>query len=154
MADQTFNDPKSKKSTFFDRLIGYTNESDILLNGFHTKALIDSGSMITTVSEEFYSKLDPQPILHSMEQISVTGADGREIPYKGYIEVEVQIPHVSSDTYAVPVLVVNNTDYNLTVPVIIGTNMIRMLNNIPGERLPEVWKTADLSMSASSVVTV
>ena len=50
-----------KKSDFFSRLIGNSNISTVEINGKSASALIDSGSMITTLSEEFYNSLDPKP---------------------------------------------------------------------------------------------
>ena len=41
------------KSILADRLVGSANESEIFIYGAKTSALIDSGSMITSISESF-----------------------------------------------------------------------------------------------------
>ncbi|XP_062598216.1 uncharacterized protein LOC134259630 [Saccostrea cucullata] len=43
-----------------------------------------------------------------------------------YIEVELQIPFLSLNPFYVPVLVTKGTEYNSKVPIIIGTNVIRL----------------------------
>lgn len=144
--DQGNNDPtetsiETTKQPLFERLIGYSNEADIVFEGKHVKALVDTGSMITSVSELFYTNLTDRPPLHKLTELQLRGADGKEIPYLGYIEANIELQ--ASDPpklLQVPVLVVNNTDYNLSVPVIIGTNAIKMLED--SDMLPSVWKTA------------
>lgn len=47
------------------------------------------------------------------------------MPYYGYIEIDVQstgVPH--GETQACILLVVPDTDYNQTVPVLLGTNVL------------------------------
>ena len=110
-------------------MIGSSNEDNILICGVNTLGLLDSGSRITSISEAFYETLDPKPTLHSITEfgLSVTCANGTELPYKGYIEADIVVPSLGNTTYKAPVLVVENTDYNRRVPVIIGTNVIRFV---------------------------
>ena len=51
-----------------------------------TRALIDCGSMITCISEEFQS-LNPIPELHSISEFGLTihSANGTVLPYSGRI---------------------------------------------------------------------
>ena len=95
--------------------------------------------------------MNPQPVLHQLSElkVSVTGAGGDDIPYLGYIEVDIQLPQINDNVYTVPVLIVYNTDYNLTVPVLIGTNVIKMLDNVEHDSLPSEWKAALLSITAN-----
>ena len=44
---------KSVKPTLLERMVGSSNESYIIINGVKTSGLIDSGSMITSISESF-----------------------------------------------------------------------------------------------------
>ena len=44
-------------------LVGITNEANILVNGTECKALLDTGSTVSTISQTFYDKLsDKVPI--------------------------------------------------------------------------------------------
>lgn len=77
-----------------DRLVGGSNESEIIVSGVKTKALIDSGSVVTCISEEFYNSLHPKPELFSITEfgLSVHSANGGELPYRGYIELDICVP--------------------------------------------------------------
>ena len=103
-------------------MIRSSNEENILICGVDTLGLLDSGSRITSFSEAFYETLDPKPTFHSITEfgLSVTCANGTELPYKGYIEADIVVPSLGNTSY----LVVKNTYYSRHVPVIIGTNVI------------------------------
>ena len=44
-------------------MVGNANEGVAVLCGIETKVLVDSGSMVTLVSESFYNNLNPKPLL-------------------------------------------------------------------------------------------
>ena len=147
------NSPSTKeeeKKSFFSRLVGCSNIGDIVINGKETSGLVDTGSQITSVSESFYKSLDPVPELGDIKDfdidLSVQGAAGNNLPYKGYIETQVSVPFLSNRVLDVPILVVSDTDYNLQVPVIIGTNIIDRCksacasNHVSVEEIPPVWQ--------------
>ena len=108
------------------RLVGNSNESPIEINGIETLALIDSGSQITTLSEEFYNNMNPKPELYSMEEIGlkVKGAGGHTLTYLGAIVCTIEVPFLVDQPIEIAALVLPTTDYSLTVPVIVGTNAI------------------------------
>ena len=57
------------------------------INGKSASALIDSGSMITTLSEEFYNSLDPKPDFVDIGQfnLKIEAACGNTVSYSGCI---------------------------------------------------------------------
>ena len=142
--------PKSadcSKSDLLKRMVGKSNDTEIFIAGVKTVGLIDSGSQITSVSESFYQSLEPKPTLHDVKELglSVTSAGGSQLPVKGYIEVDVSLPFISDFVIPVPVLVVNNTDFNSQVPAIIGTNVIKLCKSFSSGSetdIPEQWKLA------------
>ena len=79
------NESETKKSSLFDRIVGSANESTVYINGVETSGLIDTGSMITSVSKSFYKSLSPLPHLHDITDLglSIQGANGQSLPYKG-----------------------------------------------------------------------
>ena len=97
--------------------------------------------MITSVSESFYEFLNPVPKLHNITEfgLSVLGANGGHLPYIDYIEADISVSQLGNDTYQIPLLVVFDTEYNSRIPVIIGTNVIRLYKdskhnfNVPDE---------------------
>ena len=94
-------------------------------------ALIDSGSMVTTVSKTFYDKCLRQQ--HPMEKVEIVmdieGAAGQYVPYLGVTEVNFALPGVVMEELWTPALVVPDTNFSKRVPVIIGTNVISVLKS-------------------------
>lgn len=104
---------QQNSDSLFSRLVGESNDIEIFINGFKTKALIDSGSMVTCISEEFFKCLNPMPDLHDMSELglNVQSANGSLLPYSGYVELKICVPCFSNSLYAIPALVVPQTNY-------------------------------------------
>ncbi|XP_062572826.1 uncharacterized protein LOC134234798, partial [Saccostrea cucullata] len=141
------------------RLVGRSNEADITVFGTKTKALIDSGSMVTCISESFYQSLKPMPELLSLTNfgLSVRSANGSELPYKGYIEMQINVPCMNDFSCHIPALVVPETNYTKNVPVIIGTNFIRLCRQncekmSQTSDIPDEWQLAFESMNDETPV--
>ena len=119
--------------------------------------LIDSGSQVTTVCEEFCRTLDPSPPIVPMEDfnLKLQGPDGKDLEYLCCIRVQVglKFQDTSIDTLA---LVVPTTRYNSAVPLIIGTNVIRrakVAQNTAAD-VPLAWQNAFISMHSGLVGVV
>ena len=54
-----------------DRMIGNKNESDIEICGVKCKALIDTGSSMTTLSQSFYDSMHKKPELLALTHLSL-----------------------------------------------------------------------------------
>jgi hypothetical protein len=138
----------SKKTKSYDRIFGNNNVGDINIEGNTTKGIIETGSMVTTMSIDFYNSLVNKPTLHSLDQfnLQVNAANGEIVPYLGYIETRMKVPFIKDKSFEVPVLVVPMTENNITLPVIIGTNFIRIcgseIENNQHTDLPEAWNMA------------
>ena len=133
-------------------MVGHTNEVEVLINAASCRGLLDSGSMVSSISESFYSALDPKPELHSLTDFSldVSSANGSSVPYMGYVVVDIGIPTVDLDPVSVPVLIVQDTKYSSTVPVIIGTNVLNFFKTTaPSDKVPVEW--SDVFSVLSSV---
>ncbi len=52
-------------------LLGQANETPVHINGQHFRALLDSGSMISTISQSLYISLDPRPKLENLADFSL-----------------------------------------------------------------------------------
>ena len=147
---------KSPNKETNPRLIGKANESTISFCGVEAKALLDSGSQVTTVSEEFYNSLDPRPPTADSEEIDLKGPDGRSIPYIQCIEVTVGASFLPGQEIETLALVVPTTAYHAQVPIIIGTNVIRVYDNIcehDDDVRPE-WKVAFVALHSGFVGSV
>ena len=110
-------------------MVAPANVGGLLICGVETTGLIDSGSMITPISESFYRAMDPVPELGDTRNfgidLAVYVANGSRLAYCGYIKADVSLPKLGPIMHGIPILVVKYTEYNKTVPAIIGTNIIR-----------------------------
>lgn len=136
-------------------MVGHSNDCVLYIYGQKTNALIDTGSMVTCISENFYESLEHKPVIRDLQdfQLNVYGAGGNVLPFLGYIEAEVRIPCLTENPFFVPVLVrkLSNSDNDSEIRVIIGTNVIRSCKEMVSEldcssNIPEVWNLAFKSM--------
>ena len=79
MAEQTEDSEKNpecstNKKSLLKRMVGKTNESTITING----QSIDTGSDITTMSDQCFFSMDPRPELRSISdfKLNIKGASG------------------------------------------------------------------------------
>lgn len=136
------------------RMVGHPNESKIVINGLETRALIDTRSMVTCMSEKFYQSLHCKPKLHDIQdfELKVYNADGNSLPFFGYVEVELQIPFLSMNLMYVPALVTKGTEYNCQVLIIVCTNIIRLCkeySNSADVIIPDEWKLTFTNLSTN-----
>ncbi len=107
-------------------LFGESNEADVILNGFRCTALLDTGSTVSTISQQYYEEhfadLDVNPL---QQLLSIECANGATLPYSGYIEADLQMVGLTAvGVMPVLLLVVPNSKYNCKVPILIGTNVL------------------------------
>ena len=68
------------------RLVGEVNESKVIIEGQETRALLDTGSQLSSISWTWVKKLNLEPKqLQSI--LRIEGLGGLEVPYLGYVEV-------------------------------------------------------------------
>ena len=130
-------------------MIGNSNESLVTFCGKEALGLIDSGSQVTTVCEEFYRTLDPPPPEVPIQDFNlvVHGPDGKELDYLCCVAVTVEVPFQTTPIHTLA-LVVPNTRYNSQVPLIIGTNVIReaKVDQCTDSNVPTEWQNAFISL--------
>ena len=139
-------------------MIGKGNEDVININNVPVKALLDTGSEISTITEECLDQLDPRPKIRSMDDfgLDIKAAGGHSIPYKGYVFVAVSAPFNNGVSQSIPILVVSLTEYNETVPVIVGTNILERLHEVKTDKsqIPDSWNTAFKALISPQVGVV
>ena len=135
--------------------MGCSNETSVIINSVETTALTDSGSMVTTISEEFYKTLSPLPPLYDVE-LKVEGAGGNAIQHLGCMECFVEVPFLAEEVISVGAIVVLTMQYSLKVPVIIGTNVISLLKEKCNKaaQVPKQWNNAFISVQQSRIGVV
>ena len=77
-----------QKETVLDRAVGESNETAVLVNNQRFISLIDTGSMVSTISESAYKTFRDKPVLQSLDSLGLklTMADGSKLSYIGYIQ--------------------------------------------------------------------
>lgn len=137
-------------------MIGRANESTITFCGVETKALLDSGSQVTTVSKQFYDSLNPKPPTAEIEELVLKGPDGRSIPYLKCIVVTVAANFLPDKEVDALALIVPTTAYHAEVPIVIGTNVIREYDMLcdSDDDVPPEWKTAFVSLQSGFLGSV
>ncbi|KAL2085708.1 hypothetical protein ACEWY4_019028 [Coilia grayii] len=84
----------NEDSSTTTRLIGNCPVIDISLGGVLTRCLLDTGSMVTTVTESFFrQQVEPQirEKMQSCDWLQLKAANGLAIPYLGYIELDLEV---------------------------------------------------------------
>lgn len=99
--------------------------------------------------------MEPRPELHNLSDLSVLGANDTSVPYIGYVVLDISVPFIDSSVVPAPVLIVSNTRYSESVPLIVGTNVIRFLKNTSSSgKIESPWEEAFSSLSNIQVVPV
>lgn len=104
---------------------------DIRLGGVPTRCLLDTGSMVTTVTESFFrQQIEPHTSekMQSCDWLQLKAANGLSIPYVGYIELDCVV--LDKSLPKIGVLVVKDSIDPTTsqqkscVPGLLGMNAI------------------------------
>ena len=106
------------------RLVGPRNEGEVEVNGLKCRALIDSGSQITSITHEYWCN---HPILQKQElqpsKIPIEGAAGQSVTHHGVLHINLTV--LGKEFKNVPAFVVSDSEYRSSVPLLVGTNVLR-----------------------------
>ena len=71
------------------RFVGKSNESTVLVEGQNARALIDSGSQLSSISLAWVKKqkLNPHQVCSVLQ---IEGSGGLDVPYVGYVETHLK----------------------------------------------------------------
>ena len=106
-------------------LVGEVNESKVIIEGQEIRALLDLGSQLSSISLTWVKKLNLEPKqLQSILQIE--GLGGLEVPYLGYVEVQLELPEVKAFNHDVLLLIVPDSAHLQYTPVTLVTLHIDM----------------------------
>ena len=140
------------------RIIDRANETNVEIDGIISKALIDSGAMISMMSKDYCYEhgYEIQPLEHL---IPIEGSGGASVPYLGYVEVRMCIPGIISFDKDVLMLISSTTtQYHQRVPIQVGSCVIDQVTSCISEEelqsLSQSWKVAYVStifLKATSV---
>ena len=106
-----------------DQIVGDSIEVKVWIDGKSMIALLDTGSMISTISLQYCTsrgfELCPLDGL-----LTVESASGHALPYLGFVEESLRC-QVQDEVSCALILVVPNTPYHEKIPVLLGTNVLK-----------------------------
>lgn len=116
--------------------VGECPEIDILIGEEPVRCLLDTGSQISTITESFFRKLvgKKSELIDVTKWMRVTGANELEVPYIGYVEVDIEI--FDRKLSGIGVLVVKDpTNFNgikrkERVPGLLGSNIFKSMKEM------------------------
>ena len=109
-------------------MIGKANEVSLMLNNKEVTALLDTGSMVSTISASLCAEL--QMSVQTLDQVfCVKGAGGHDIPYLGMVEASIGCPNLQLDGFPALMLVMPDMQYHSRVPVLLGTNVLNAMKD-------------------------
>ena len=108
------------------RLIGRTNEMELEIDGHKITGLIDLGANISSISKSFAQQLG-LPFRQLESLLEIKGSGGIDVPYLGYMEVNLRVPGVKALDEDILGVIQNDSAYSAKVPVALGTLHIDMV---------------------------
>ena len=127
-------------------LVGPSCKVLVQLEGKSCQALLDTGSMMSTVTYSLSQQLK-LPIYPMKHLIQVEGVGGQLLQYMGYVVAKVQQPDINQEVEAM-FLVVPDVGYNCTTPVLIGTNILKHLHSSNAMSYQYPWSSVFKCMNA------
>ena len=143
------------------RHVGEANESNVIVEGWETRALLDSGSQLLAISWAWVKQLNLKPSqLQSILQIE--GSEGLEVPYLGYVEVHFKIPEVKAFDQDVLLLIIPDSAHTECTPITLGTLHVDMAIKLATEKelknLNKQWQRSlvatKLTMKEAQIVNI
>ena len=120
----------SSSGTTQDRLIGKVNSQLVTIDNTTCRALLDSGSVISSVSREFYQQYLSHLELQSLDTLfdntlTITSATGDSLNILGYIEVNILFEGLQ-EPLPILVTVLDSSILNKQMPALIGSNALEL----------------------------
>lgn len=121
--------------SYSDHVLAPCPTAVITISNTDIKCLIDTGSMVSTITESFYSKhLSTIPVIRE-QFVTLKAANGLDIPYVGYIETDIVVHgHTVKDRGILIVKDVSGRD----IPGLIGMNIISQCRDLFLSEIPSI----------------
>ena len=125
---------KGQPYTFSYRLVGTKCTAKVSIAEQKVSCLLETASQVTTVTLSFYQRfLKEQQIKPLHDLLEVEGANGQEVPYFWYVELDISFPkEFVGQEIEIPMLalVVPNMRGEAQEQLLIGTNTLDVLYSV------------------------
>lgn len=114
------------RSMILERAVGECKIVEMKLQGVTVPCLLDTGSQVSTISESFFKEHlaeKGENIQSAFEWLQLTAANGLDLPYVGYVEVEVETMGLTIPKRGF--LIVKDAALSSSVPGLIGMNVVK-----------------------------
>ncbi|KAL0196751.1 hypothetical protein M9458_005291, partial [Cirrhinus mrigala] len=104
---------------------GPTSVVPVRVNGYPCEALLDSGSQVTIIFEDWYRRYLSDLTIHPVTGLAIWGLSESTYPYLGYVMVDLEFPEKvtgSIETISVLALICPGPSSPDQTPVMLGTN--------------------------------
>ena len=136
-----------------EKAVGPTPLIDVLISGIKVKAVYDTGSQVSIVSEKLYREKFRGVELKTGTWYRLTAADGLDIPLLGYLVTEVVVGG-DEPVQNVVVMVARSSSGN-PPDCILGTNVIQFLQQPPPlEQLKSQQKTTSCQVRTADKTSI
>ena len=100
----------------------------VKINGHPINCLLDTGAEVSTISESFFKNyLSSSELFDTTKYLKLSAANKIQIPYLGYIEVDLKVSGCQFDN--VGMLVENITSESDSVQAVLGCNILNKIRN-------------------------
>lgn len=114
------------RSKILERAVGECKTVEVKLQGVTVSCLLDTGSQVSTISESFFREhlsVKDEDIHPAFEWLKITAANGLDIPYMGYVELDVEAMGLTIPERGF--LIVKDSAHSSSVPGLIGMNIVK-----------------------------
>ena len=130
--DNSLGSDTTPKHVLYSRALGKRPVLSVKMGGVDVNCLLDTGSQVTTVTESFFQEhLQSvcKQIVSPGSWITLTAANGLQIPYSGYVELDMEIAGRTIPKRGIlivkdPVASSGLAVQKQTVPGLLGMNVI------------------------------
>ena len=133
------------------RLIGESNEAEVLIDGNKKTALIDLGDQISAIAKGKAKKMKLK-VQKLKKLLRIEGTGRGKVTYEGYVEVLLEVPGIQNLSEYILMLVIEDSEYGERVLLQIGTLHIDIiLEKATPEELNKIRKAFKRSRVARPV---
>ena len=144
----------------YERAVGSCPVTTVKLGGVPVRCLLDSGSQVSTITESFFNQhFRPRgsDLLDTNKWLTLTAANGLEIPYIGYLELDFEAQGVTIPQRGILVVKdppdLQSRTRKVAVPGLLGMNIIQKMNE-EAEQLEDTAWTSTLQAVTKAATSI